>query len=72
MGLPGHNAAKTVLRDLRGESGEESNIVGASDVQKHFLDRILETPLGRRLGYKVARSRTMRPLTRHASKGRKV
>ena len=72
MGLPGHNAAKTVLRDLRGESSEESNIASASDVQRHFLDRILETPLGRRLGYKVARSRTMRPLTRHASKGRKV
>ena len=71
MGLPGHNAAKVVLRDLQGESSEGRNVGGATDAQKRFVDRILETPLGRRLGYKVARSRTMRPITDWASKGRK-
>ncbi len=70
MGLPGHNAAKVVLRDLRGESVETRNVGRTTEAQKHFVDRILETPLGRRLGYKVARSRTMRPITERASRSR--
>ena len=70
MGLPGHNAAKVVLRDLRGESVETRNVGSTTEAQKHFVDRILETPLGRRLGYKVARSRTMRPITERASRSR--
>ena len=71
MGLPGHNAAKVVLRDLRGETSEVSNVAQRAQVPQGFLDRILETPLGRRLGYKVARSRGLRPLTERASRSRK-
>ena len=35
-----------------------------------FIDRMMQTDIGRRIGYKVARSRTMRPVTARVSRGR--
>jgi phytoene dehydrogenase-like protein len=71
MGAPGHNAALTVLGDLKGETetGEDRSKVKKS--RQGLVDRIMKTPTGRKLGYKVARSRAMRPITALATKTRK-
>ncbi|MFO1055534.1 MAG: NAD(P)/FAD-dependent oxidoreductase [Dongiaceae bacterium] len=71
MGAPGHNAAKLLLADLRGESDEAPPRRGGGKGKKRLVDRLLETPIGQDIGYKVARSRTLRKLTQQATKTRK-
>lgn len=70
MGASGHNAAKVMLADA-GAGGFEQHRRGTGTGGKPFTDRIMETDLGRRVGYKVARSRALRPLVKRASRQRK-
>jgi hypothetical protein len=71
MGAPGHNAALTVLSDLKGEGEETEARPQAKKSGQSLVDRIMKTPMGRKLGYKVARSRALRPITAMATKTRK-
>jgi phytoene dehydrogenase-like protein len=66
MGAPGHNCAAMVLRDS-GQDGlpRVSREVGQ---RKGLLDRVMETEVGGRIGYQVARSRAFRPLARHVTR----
>jgi phytoene dehydrogenase-like protein len=65
-GAPGHNAAMRVLADLRGEQSIRQVRTRAGG--KTIFDSILETSLGQKLGFQVAKSRGFRALTRHLSK----
>ena len=47
---------------------EEDMRRGAELVEE--ITRMMQTDIGRRIGYKVARSRTMRPVTARVSRGR--
>lgn len=64
-GIPGRNAANAVLADRGGTT------VVPQARRKDFVDRLLENEVGRELGYRIARSRPLRPLTRYISKVRR-
>jgi phytoene dehydrogenase-like protein len=64
-GIPGRNAANAVLADGSGER------IAPQAPSKAFLARVLESELGGELGYRVARSRLLRPLTRFFAKPRR-
>jgi phytoene dehydrogenase-like protein len=70
MGAAGHNAAHVVLGDLAGDVAPEAAETRRPRGHQSFIDRMMKTELGRRVGYKVARSPTMRPLTARASRSR--
>jgi phytoene dehydrogenase-like protein len=66
-GMPGHNAAQRILADLAGRADEHAGRhvpKSASGV----VGRLLNTEVGQRLGYQVARSRILRKLTERMSK----
>lgn len=66
-GMPGHNAAHRILADLAGRSDEHSG----RDVGKAgggMVGWLLNTEVGQKLGYQVARSRILRKLTERMSK----
>jgi phytoene dehydrogenase-like protein len=66
-GMPGHNAAQRILADLAGNS----DTVAGRKIKKNqgsFLDGLLKTEVGQKLGYQVARSRIFRSLTERLSK----
>jgi phytoene dehydrogenase-like protein len=67
-GAPGHNSAKRVLADLSG-GNEEPRRTTISN--KSLVDTILDTEIGKAMGYRVARSRMTRDLTRFFSKVKK-
>jgi phytoene dehydrogenase-like protein len=71
MGAPGHNAALTVIGDLKGETEAGDGPTRVKKAKQGLVDRIMKTPMGRKLGYKIARSRVMRPITAMATKTRK-
>ncbi len=64
-GAPGHNAAKRVLADWNGEVDSVQRRPGAN---KALVDQLLDTELGKQLGYQVARSPLARGVTRFFSK----
>ena len=67
-GMPGRNAAHAVLADLAG-----GNTEAQSDRQpsaRGFLTHLLDTDLGARVGYQVARNPLFRPLTRYFARNR--
>lgn len=66
-GMPGHNAAHRILADLAGRTDEHSG----RDVGKsggRMVGWLLNTEVGQKLGYQVARSRILRKLTERMSK----
>lgn len=65
-GAPGHNAAMRILADLRGETNVRQ--VRSRAGGKTFIDNIMETGIGQKMGYQIAKSRGFRSLTRHLSK----
>jgi phytoene dehydrogenase-like protein len=65
-GAPGHNAAMRVLADLRGE--ESVRQVRTRAGGKTMIDSFMETGIGQKIGFRVARSRGLRSLTNHLSK----
>ncbi|MDO9418056.1 phytoene desaturase family protein [Pararhizobium sp.] len=65
-GAPGHNAAMRVLADLRGEQSVRQIRTRAGG--KTIIDSIMETSLGQKMGFQIAKSRGFRSLTKHLSK----
>ncbi len=65
-GAPGHNAAARILADLRGEHDVRQVRTRAGG--KTMIDSIMETGLGQKLGYQIAKSRGLRSLTSQFSK----
>lgn len=66
-GMPGHNAAQRILADRAGqcEAIAERKIVKSG---QSIIGRLLDTEVGQRLGYQVARLRIFRSLTERMSK----
>jgi phytoene dehydrogenase-like protein len=69
-GAPGHNAAHAVIADLKGERQQKPGTKKAAS-KAGMVDRILDTSVGQNLGYKIAKSRTLRALTGKAAKVKK-
>ena len=67
-GAPGHNAAMRVLADLQGKHDERQ--VRTRTGGKTMVDSFLETGIGQKLGFQVAKSRGLRSITEHFSKRR--
>jgi phytoene dehydrogenase-like protein len=65
-GAPGHNAAMRILADLRGELNVRQVRTRAGG--KTFIDSIMETGIGQKVGFQIAKSRGFRSLTKHLSK----
>ncbi len=63
-GIPGRNAAHAIMEDRVGVR------VSPRATRKSLLDRIIQTEMGGELGYRVARSRLLRPVARYFSKRR--
>jgi phytoene dehydrogenase-like protein len=61
MGAPGHNAAKVVSDDLSGRPAGARSTGTRTD--KGVVDRLMGTRLGASVGYRLARSRVLRPVT---------
>jgi phytoene dehydrogenase-like protein len=66
MGASGHNAAKVVLADLGG--GPAPAARPGSGTSKGLVDRVMDTEVGRRAGYRLARQRAFRPLAKLATR----
>jgi len=67
MGASGHNAAQAVLADAGG-GGAARGSATPSRGSRGLVDRIMDTKPGRKVGYRAARSRALRPLARRAAR----
>lgn len=65
MGASGHNAAKVMLADA-GEPPPVTRTGGRSS--KGLVDRVMETDVGRKAGYKLGRQRAFRPFAKLATR----
>lgn len=68
-GAPGHNAAKRILADVQGKENERQFRERAGG--KTVVDSIMETEIGQKLGFQIAKSRSLRSLTNQFSKTKK-
>jgi len=66
-GAPGHNSAKRVLADL---SGDREPVRRHTELSRSLVDIMMNTGLGKNLGYQVAQNKLMRGVTRIFSKTR--
>jgi hypothetical protein len=66
-GMPGRNAAHAVLADRSGAVADAAT----ARSPKRFIERLMESDSGSKLGYHVARNPLLRPLTRYLSKNRR-
>jgi phytoene dehydrogenase-like protein len=66
MGAPGYNAAQAVLGRQAASAPPPAG--AANGTHKGFVDRVMDTKQGRRLGYELARRPAFRPLTRFVAK----
>ena len=62
-GAPGHNAAHRILADLAGEHDTAATRTKRGPAQGAVVGSLLNTELGRKLGYRIARSRVFRTLS---------
>jgi phytoene dehydrogenase-like protein len=70
-GAPGHNAAARILADLAGLRDERLfRERAAFSSGGGFIATLLKTGIGRKLGYRVARSKAFRPLTDRMTRNR--
>jgi phytoene dehydrogenase-like protein len=67
-GAPGHNAAMRILADLRGEHSVRQVRTRAGG--KTMIDSLMETGLGQKAGFHIAKSKGLRSITKHFSKTR--
>jgi phytoene dehydrogenase-like protein len=67
MGAPGHNAAQAVLADSS-PGAETQPRARNGRTSKGLIDRLMETEVGRKAGYQVARQRAFRPLAKLATR----
>ena len=68
-GAPGHNAAMRILADAKGE--QDVRQVRTRAGGKTIIDSIMETGLGQKMGYQIAKSRGLRSLTSRLSRTRR-
>jgi phytoene dehydrogenase-like protein len=66
MGASGHNAAKAILGGTAADGRTTAHRRRRSS--KGLIDRVMDTGVGRRAGYQVARRRAFRPLARLATR----
>ena len=66
-GMPGRNAAHAVLADRSGVVADAA----IAPSSKGFIERLMESDSGSKLGYRVARNPLLRPLTKYLSKNRR-
>jgi phytoene dehydrogenase-like protein len=71
MGASGHNAAQVVLADLEGGGVRAAPRSRPGRRTGGLIPRVMETKLGGRIGYKLARHPALRPLARAAARNRK-
>lgn len=62
-GAPGHNAAHRILADLAGEYDASATREKQNQGQGAVVGGLLNTQIGRKLGYQIARSRVFRTLS---------
>ncbi|TGT71945.1 MULTISPECIES: NAD(P)/FAD-dependent oxidoreductase [unclassified Mesorhizobium] len=65
-GAPGHNAAMRILADLRGDMNVRQVRTRAGG--KTLIDSIMDTGIGQKVGFQVAKSRGLRAITKRFSK----
>ena len=68
-GAPGHNAAMRILADARDEHDVRQVRTRAGG--KTMIDSLMDTKLGQKIGFQVAKSRSLRSLTSQFAKTRK-
>ena len=68
-GAPGHNAAKRILADVKGKHDERQFRERAGG--KSVVDSIMDTDIGQKIGFQIAKSRGLRSLTSQFSKTKK-
>jgi len=68
-GAPGHNAAHRILADLEGRPGERV-ARRVEPYEQGVLNGLLKTAVGQTLGYKVARSRLFRAVSKRLNRDR--
>jgi phytoene dehydrogenase-like protein len=66
-GMPGHNAAQRILADVAGKADQPAGRAMKAASQG-FVGHMLDTAVGQRVAYAVARSRVLRKLTERLSK----
>ena len=70
-GAPGHNAAQRILADLQGRTAQrlvrERAAFGGSG---GLINALMNTAAGRKLGYRIARSRLFRSVTQRLNRNR--
>jgi len=69
-GAPGHNAAQRILADLQGRVGERLVRERAAFGGGGLAGALMNTAVGRKLGYQIARSRLFRSVTQRLSRNR--
>jgi phytoene dehydrogenase-like protein len=67
-GAPGHNAAKRILADQQGRQNERMIRADAVMASSPLLDLVMDTEIGRKFGYSVARNPMFRKLTARMNK----
>ena len=68
-GAPGHNAAMRILADARDE--HDVRQVRTRSGGKTMIDSLMDTRIGQKIGFQVAKSRSLRSLTSQFAKARK-
>lgn len=66
MGANGHNAAQAILADLNGTA--ERRVSSRPQAKSGLIDRVMETSLGKKLGYTVATQPVFRPVVKRAAR----
>lgn len=72
-GAPGHNAANVVLADTMSSQSRSAVVPSTSrkGSKRTLIHRIMKTGIGRRLGYRVARTKALRPAVKIAGRRRR-
>jgi phytoene dehydrogenase-like protein len=68
MGAPGHNAAKAILSDLGAGTAGPVPARPNGKRERGLVDRLMETEVGRRAGYALARQPALRPIAKRAAR----
>jgi phytoene dehydrogenase-like protein len=66
MGASGHNAAHAALADMHGTGPARPS--AARPAGRTVIDRVMETEVGRKAGYALARQPALRPIARRATR----
>jgi hypothetical protein len=68
MGASGHNAAQVVIADLDGTAAPKAVRSNGTTSRTAVIDRVMETKVGKKLGYTVASSPVFRKVVKFAAR----